>query len=86
MATSTIARRLLAALRDYLTKRRHYAELRDYDPRLLRDIGLRRERGRLVPLNPEREPAPFPARPTPHNKAAEPSPSAVCPRCGSKLA
>ncbi len=73
MATSTIARRLLAALRDYLTKRRHYAELRDYDPRLLRDIGLRRERGRLVPLNPEREPAPFPARPTPR---LSPSPAA----------
>ena len=60
MATPTIARRLLAALRDYLTKRRHdsklYAELRDCDPRMLKDIGLRWERGRLVPLNPEREP------------------------------
>lgn len=32
---------------------RDHAELRECDPRMLRDIGLYREHGRLLPLHPE---------------------------------
>ncbi|EWH00192.1 hypothetical protein [Halomonas sp. BC04] len=33
---------------------RSHIALKECDARLLRDIGLYRERGRLMPLNPER--------------------------------
>lgn len=81
MPTPTIARRLLSALRDYLTKRRHYAELRECDPRMLKDIGLRWERGRLVPLNPEREPEAMARR----HKADTRDAHETCPSCGYRL-
>ncbi|MFQ3786291.1 hypothetical protein [Halomonas sp. A29] len=48
------ARRLLLAVRNYYANRQRDALLRDCDPRMLRDIGLRWERGKLVPINPER--------------------------------
>ncbi|UYG04618.1 hypothetical protein OCT51_04425 [Halomonas sp. LR3S48] len=47
-------RRLLLAVRNYYANRQRDALLRDCDPRILRDIGLRWERGKLVPINPER--------------------------------
>ncbi|OUE38058.1 hypothetical protein BZY95_19305 [Billgrantia desiderata SP1] len=34
---------------------RHHVALKECDARMLRDIGLYRERGRLMPLHPERE-------------------------------
>ncbi|WP_158409666.1 hypothetical protein [Halomonas sp. KM-1] len=36
-------------------KHRHHVALKECDARMLRDIGLYRERGRLMPLHPERE-------------------------------
>lgn len=36
-------------------KHSHHLALKECDDRLLRDIGLYRERGRLMPLHPERE-------------------------------
>lgn len=83
MATSTIARRLLAAFRQRLTKRRHYAELRDYDPRLLRDIGLRWEQSQLVAFNAESERAPEAVQRRQRAEARDAH--ETCPRCGSRL-
>ncbi|PMR69448.1 DUF1127 domain-containing protein [Halomonas heilongjiangensis] len=86
MAIARTAKGIIRSVRAHYTKRRQYAELRECDPRMLRDIGLRWERGNLVAINPEREQATAPARPTPRNKAVEPAPSAVCPCCGARLA
>ncbi|WP_431024061.1 hypothetical protein [Halomonas sp. H5] len=83
MATLTIARRLLTALRQRLTRRRHYAELRDYDPRLLRDIGLRWERGHLVAFDAESERVPETAQR--RQRAETRDAHETCPRCGSRL-
>ncbi|WP_355661787.1 hypothetical protein [Halomonas salifodinae] len=83
MASSSIARRLLTALRQRLTRRRHYAELRDYDPRLLRDIGLRWEQGHLVAFNAESEREPESARR--RRRAETRDAHETCPRCGRRL-
>lgn len=91
MTIRDITQSLLSAGRSYFTKRRQEAQLRECDPRTLKDIGLRWERGRLVALNPDREgPSPATAtteldasRATPNEALASP---AVCPRCGAELA
>lgn len=87
MATSTTVRRLLAALRQRLTRRRHdsrlYAELRDYAPRLLRDIGLRWEQGHLVAFNAESEREPENA--LRRRRAETRDAHETCPRCGRRL-
>ncbi|MCE8033305.1 MULTISPECIES: hypothetical protein [Halomonadaceae] len=36
-----------------IPSRRDYFALKECDPRMLRDIGLYREHGRLLPLHPE---------------------------------
>ncbi|MGR2740954.1 hypothetical protein ACUY1T_21110 [Billgrantia sp. Q4P2] len=87
MAALHITRRLLRAVRSFYANRQRDALLRDCDPRMLKDIGLRWERGKLVPINPERF--------TPKSRAVaasstapgeSESPGEVCPRCGARLA
>ncbi|MBD3896860.1 DUF1127 domain-containing protein [Halomonas sp. ML-15] len=79
MAIFTSVKSLLHALRDRATKRRQFAQLKECDPRMLKDMGLRWERGTLVAINPERESAPKP------RKAATRSAHETCPHCGSSL-
>ncbi|APX92220.1 hypothetical protein BWR19_04285 [Halomonas sp. 1513] len=75
MAISASLKNLLRALRSRAIKRRQFAQLRECDPRMLEDMGLRWERGTLVAINPEREPSAGITR-----DAHE-----TCPRCGSRL-
>lgn len=88
MALLRITRRLLCAVRTHYANRRRDASLRDCDPRMLKDIGLRWERGTLVPLHPERSAVEQAAT----GVAANSKPAAVesvrdtCPRCGARLA
>lgn len=70
--------RLLAAVHSYYANRRRDALLRDCDPRMLKDIGLRWERGKLVPIHPEA----FTAGISP---IAGESMREICPHCGSRL-
>ncbi|WP_148252703.1 DUF1127 domain-containing protein [Aidingimonas lacisalsi] len=74
-------RRLRTALGNYAAKRRMYAELESCDPHTLKDIGLRWERGKLVPLNPESQ------RPDiAYRETGEPiEESDTCPHCGTRL-
>ncbi|MGR4069224.1 hypothetical protein OCT51_06350 [Halomonas sp. LR3S48] len=88
MAVLNATRRLLDAVRTHYANRRRDASLRDCDPRMLKDIGLRWERGKLVAIHPERL-----ASGKAHASAsADSKPSAtesvrdVCPRCGARLA
>lgn len=81
MAIARTVKGIIRTVRAHYTKRRQYAELRECDPRMLRDIGLRWERGRLVPLNPEWEPEGTARR----HKVDTRDTYETCPRCGSKL-
>lgn len=72
---------LLAAIRAHRARRRAHAELRGCDERTLKDIGLRWERGRLVPLNPEDARAP----PSGRRATAPRKAPATCPCCGARL-
>ncbi|MBZ0330783.1 hypothetical protein KZO25_10710 [Halomonas sp. ANAO-440] len=97
MALLRITYRLLRAVRTHYANRRRDASLRDCDPRMLKDIGLRWERGTLVPLHPERSTveravdtlvdarvdAEVDAGAKP---AAAESARDTCPRCGAHLA
>ncbi|GHC15739.1 DUF1127 domain-containing protein [Aidingimonas halophila] len=74
-------RRLRTALGNHAAKRRMYAELESCDPHTLKDIGLRWERGKLVPLNPESQRPDIAYRKT-EESAETPD---VCPRCGTRL-
>ncbi|MFQ3789347.1 hypothetical protein [Halomonas sp. A29] len=89
MAALHITRRLLRAVRSFYANRQRDALLRDCDPRMLKDIGLRWERGKLESIHPERL--------APGNKveasvisgdkpSVSKSVSDVCPRCGARLA
>lgn len=79
MAISSSIKHLLHALRKRGIERRQFAQLRECDPHLLEDMGLRWERGTLVAINPEREPAPK------RHKAVTRSAHETCPHCGSSL-
>ncbi|TFH85621.1 hypothetical protein EQG41_16220 [Billgrantia azerbaijanica] len=81
MAVLRTTRRLLRAVSTHYANRRRDASLRDYDPHLLKDIGLRWEQGRLAPLNPEHEPATAARR----HKAETRDAHETCPHCGSRL-
>lgn len=82
MAITRTAQRLLSAIQARYRKRRSYAELMECDAHILKDIGLRWERGRLVPLNPERE---FDVQPS-RDASETPELPLSCPRCGARLA
>ncbi|MBW6393489.1 hypothetical protein [Billgrantia antri] len=88
MAALRTTRRLLRAVRSFYANRQRDALLRDCDPRMLKDIGLRWERGKLVPLDPERfalgKPETAEASAT-VLEAGERS-TEFCPRCGAPLA
>ncbi|PMR75748.1 DUF1127 domain-containing protein [Billgrantia endophytica] len=79
MAVSNSIKTLIRALRARLIKRRQDAALRECDPRMLKDMGLRWERGTLVAINPEHEPQ---AR---RHKAITRDAHETCPHCGSRL-
>ncbi|MGQ4879006.1 hypothetical protein ACOJCM_10605 [Billgrantia sp. LNSP4103-1] len=89
MAVLRTTRRLLRAVGTHYANRRRDASLRDCDPRMLKDVGLRWERGTLVPVNPER------FANMPHAKATDDKsrPSSadsalidgLCPHCGGRL-
>ncbi|RCV86280.1 hypothetical protein [Billgrantia montanilacus] len=97
MALLRITYRLLRAVHTHYANRRRDASLRDCDPRMLKDIGLRWERGKLVPLYPERfatkravatlvdgrvdAEVDAGAKPATAESAHE-----ICPRCGARLA
>ncbi|MBA2780463.1 DUF1127 domain-containing protein [Billgrantia kenyensis] len=88
MALLRTTRRLLRAVGAHYANRRRDASLRDCDPRMLKDIGLRWERGKLVPLHPERIAAAKSeaAATSGATSAASESHREVCPRCGARLA
>ncbi|QTP54214.1 hypothetical protein HNO51_05665 [Billgrantia sulfidoxydans] len=87
MAVLRTTRRLLRAVRSYYANRRRDALLRDCDPRMLKDVGLRWERGKLVPINPERfAPRSGAVAASSAAPGAGESPGEVCPRCGASLA
>lgn len=88
MALLRTTRRLLSAVGAHYANRRRDASLRDCDPRMLKDIGLRWERGKLVPLHPERiVTAKREVVATSNAVAAgSGSPRETCPRCGARLA
>ncbi|SDM16564.1 protein of unknown function [Franzmannia pantelleriensis] len=79
MAISSTIKKLFHALSSRAIKRRQFAQLRECDPRMLKDMGLRWERGTLVAINPEREPAPQ------QRKAVTRDAHESCPHCGSRL-
>ncbi|MCE8019340.1 hypothetical protein HOP51_04285 [Halomonas sp. MCCC 1A11036] len=80
-------RRLLRAVRSFYANRQRDALLRDCDPRMLKDIGLRWERGKLVPINPERfAPKTEAVAASSTAPGVSESPGEVCPRCGARLA
>ncbi len=88
MAALHTIRRLLSALRTHYANRRRDALLRDCDPRMLKDIGLRWERGKLVAIHPE-HPASGEARASGSagsKLSAAERLHGVCPRCGARLA
>ncbi|WP_104205288.1 hypothetical protein [Billgrantia saliphila] len=88
MSALNTLRRLLRAVRVHYANRRRDASLRDYDPRMLKDVGLRWERGTLVPIHPERfaiDKTEASATSGTGSVAAE-SARDVCPRCGASLA
>nr|WP_163500385.1 DUF1127 domain-containing protein [Halomonas socia] len=74
MAISPSLKSLLHALRSRAIKRRQFAQLRECDPRMLKDMGLRWERGTLVAINPERDPS-----------GTTRDAHETCPHCGSRL-
>lgn len=88
MALLRTTRRLLRAVGAHYANRRRDALLRDCDPRILKDIGLRWERGKLVPTNPERIASGKSdvVETAGAATAASESPREVCPRCGARLA
>jgi hypothetical protein len=88
MALLRTTRRLLRAVGAHYANRRRDALLRDCDPRMLKDIGLRWERGKLVPLHPERIASGKSEVVATAGTAiaASESPRTVCPRCGASLA
>ncbi|QOR38113.1 hypothetical protein HNO52_06020 [Billgrantia diversa] len=88
MAVLRTTRRLLRAVRTHYANRRRDASLRDCDPRMLKDIGLRWERGKLMPIHSE-----YPASAEPQagdgagsKRSEAESMREVCPRCGARLA
>ncbi|MCC5883260.1 MAG: hypothetical protein JJU25_11555 [Halomonas sp.] len=89
MAVLTTTRRLLRAICAHYANRRRDASLRDCDPRMLKDIGLRWERGKLVALHPERfanaKPMEAAADTVRNTSAAAAFADDSCPHCGSKL-
>lgn len=88
MAILRTTRRLLRAVRTHYANRRRDASLRDCDPRMLKDVGLRWERGTLVPVNPERFATPKHGEGAPDSRptsAATSSVDGLCPHCGSRL-
>ncbi|QJQ96188.1 MULTISPECIES: hypothetical protein [Halomonadaceae] len=76
-----LIKRLLRGIRTRHTTRQHYNALREYDPRMLKDVGLRWERGNLVAINPERE---LPVAAGAEAAAMKKRPDA-CPSCGVRL-
>ncbi|MCE8002852.1 DUF1127 domain-containing protein [Billgrantia ethanolica] len=88
MALLRTTRRLLRAVGAHYANRRRDASLRDCDPRMLKDIGLRWERGKLVPLHPERIAAAMSdvVATSGAATAARESRREICPRCGARLA
>ncbi|MGM0783712.1 MAG: hypothetical protein ACQEUM_06350 [Pseudomonadota bacterium] len=81
MAIIRTTLRLLRTIRTHYAHRRDYAALRDYDPHLLKDIGLRWERGTLVAINPEAKPE----APTRRHKAITRDAHETCPHRGRRL-
>ena len=79
MAIATSLKNLFHTLRMRAIKRRQFAQLKECDPRMLKDMGLRWERGSLVAINPERAPTPK------RRKAVTRSAHETCPHCGSSL-